>query len=225
MVLALTESLQSHDSNHSVLGKLVAKSPELAELLLKRRSTLAANMRGPGPDREALDTLLRIATRVPDHGKLTPWRIQVLWPEGQARLGDICARIFREDNPDASEEAIAFERQRPQRSPLLLVVTSHPNMEKLAKVPLIEQQISAGAVCQNLLVGATALGFASQLLTDWPAYHPKVRCALGHSEDTEIIGFVHIGSPAKTPPMERPRPEIEDVVSEWSGARADRRST
>lgn len=196
----------------------MTQAPELVELLLKRRSTLAANMCAPGPDRKALDTLLRIATRVPDHGKLTPWRIQVLWAEGQARLGDICARIFREDHSGASEEQIEFERQRPQRSPLLLVVTSHPNMEKLAKVPLIEQQISAGAVCQNLLVGAMALGFVSQLLTDWPAYHPKVRRALGHSEHTEIIGFVHIGSPAKTPPMERPRPEIKDIVSEWSGS-------
>lgn len=198
----------------------MAKTPELALLLLKRRSTLAANMRAPGPDREALDTLLRIATRVPDHGKLTPWRIQVLWPEGQARLGDICAQIFRDEHPNASKEEVAFERQRPQRSPLLLIVTSHPNMEKLAKVPLIEQEISAGAVCQNLLIGASALGFASQLLTDWPAYHPKVRRALGHSETTKIIGFVHIGSLAKTPPMERPRPEIAEIVSEWprSGA-------
>ncbi len=217
-MVTLTESIQSHTSNHLFPSNLVAKAPKLAELLLKRRSTLAANMRGPGPDPEALDTLLRMATRVPDHGKLTPWRIQVLRPEGQARLGDICAQIFSEDNPGASMEEIEFERQRPQRSPLLLVVTSHPNKEKLAKVPLIEQQISAGALCQNLLIGAAALGFASQLLTDWPAYHPKVRGALGHSEDTEIIGFVHIGSPAKTPPMERPRPEIKDIVSEWSCA-------
>lgn len=198
----------------------MARTPELAELLLKRRSTLAANMRPPGPGPEALDVLLRIATRVPDHGKLTPWRIQVLRSEGQARLGDICAQVFSEDNPGASKEQIAFERQRPQRSPLLLVVTCHPNREKLAKVPLIEQRISAGAVCQNLLVGATALGLASQLLTDWPAYHPKIRRALGHSENTEIIGFVHIGSPAETPPKERPRPEIEAIVSEWSGADA-----
>lgn len=198
----------------------MARTPDLAELLLKRRSTLAANMRPPGPDSDALDVLLRIATRVPDHGKLTPWRIQVLRSEGQARLGDICAEVFREDNPDASEAQIEFERQRPQRSPLLLVVTSHPNREKLAKVPMIEQQISAGAVCQNLLVGAAALGFASQLLTDWPAYHPKIRRALGHAENTEIIGFVHIGSPAETPPKERPRPELEDVVSAWPGSGA-----
>ena len=193
----------------------MARTPDLAELLLKRRSTLAANMRPPGPDSDTLDVLLRIATRVPDHGKLTPWRIQVLRSEGQARLGDICAEVFREDHPGASKAQIEFERQRPQRSPLLLVVTCHPNREKLAKVPLIEQQISAGAVCQNLLVGATALGFASQLLTDWPAYHPKIRRALGHAENTEIIGFVHIGSPAETSPKERPRPDLEDVVSEW----------
>lgn len=198
----------------------MARTPDLAELLLKRRSTLAANMRPPGPDPEALDVLLRIATRVPDHGKLTPWRIQVLRSEAQARLGDICAEVFREDNPDASEAQIEFERQRLQRSPLLLVVTCHPNREKLAKVPMIEQQISAGAVCQNLLVGATALGFASQLLTDWPAYHPKIRRALGHAENTEIIGFVHIGSPAETSPKERPRPDLEDVVSEWPRSEA-----
>ena len=187
----------------------------MIDLLLTRRSVLAVNLVEPAPDDETLNLILRAGIRVPDHGRCEPWRIQILRAEAQKSLGDLCAAIFRRENPDVAESLVAAELERPQRSPLLLVVSSHPNAEKFAKVPEIEQLLSAAAVCQNILVATQALGFNAQWVTDWPSYHPEVRTFLGHEPDTEISGFVHLGTATK-PPNERPRPEFETIVSEWS---------
>lgn len=185
------------------------------ELLLKRRSVVAANITEPGPDAAALDTILRAATRVPDHGKLAPWRIQVLHKEGQRRLGDVLGDLFAREIPDANHKQVEFERQRPQRAPLLLVVTV--KIRQGHKVPEMEQMLSGGAVCTNILIAANALGFCAQWLTEWPAYRPEVARALGHDpESDQIVGFVYIGTPME-PPTERVRPELGDVVSEWTG--------
>lgn len=188
---------------------------DAVDLLLSRRSVLAVNIGPPGPDDEALQTMLRIATRVPDHGKLTPWRIQVLREEGQRQLGDLLARLFAEANPAATEKQVNFERNRLQRAPLLLAVTAkiRPNH----KIPEMEQLLSAGAVCYGLLIAAKAVGYAAQWLTEWPAYRPEVVEALGHDPQTDrIVGFVYLGT-ATEPPAERPRPELADIVSDWPG--------
>ena len=188
---------------------------DAVELLLTRRSVLAANIVPPAPDRETLEIMLQIATRVPDHGKLTPWRIQVLRDVGQRRLGDLLAHLFRQANPTANEKHIAFERNRPQRAPLLLVVTAKLRPDH--KIPEMEQLLSAGAVCYGLLVAARALGYAAQWLTEWPAYRPEVIEALGHDSVTDrIVGFVYVGT-ASSPPSERPRPALADVVADWTG--------
>ncbi len=184
------------------------------DLLLTRRSVLAMNLGEPGPDDESLDKILRAGIRVPDHGRTEPWRIQVLRKDAQRALAEICVEIFKRENPAAAGAQIEFERQRPQRSPLLLIVTSHPRPEKFAKVPEIEQTLSSAAVCQNILIATEALGYNAQWVTDWLAYHPEVRVALGHQADTKIVGFIHIGT-ASEPPNERPRPEFETIVSEW----------
>ena len=185
------------------------------DLLLKRRSVVAANITEPGPDAAALEIILRAATRVPDHGKLAPWRIQVLHKDGQRRLGDLLANLFAKEIPEANAKQIEFERHRPQRAPVLLVVTS--KVLKPHKIPEMEQLLSGGAVCTSILIAANALGFCAQWLTEWPAYRPEVARALGHDPDSDqIIGFVYIGTPAE-PPTERPRPALEEVVSEWPG--------
>ncbi|MDA0239827.1 MAG: nitroreductase family protein, partial [Proteobacteria bacterium] len=157
--------------------------------------------------------------RVPDHGRCFPWRIQVIKKEGQQALGEIAANEFAKDHPGATPEEIEFERARLQRAPILLVVTRYLNHEKAAKVPLIEQELSGGALCQNILNGSHAIGYVAQWLTEWPAYSPAIRKALGHTAETEIIGLMYIGS-ATEPPSERSRAEIADVVTEWSGPTA-----
>lgn len=192
-----------------------AASPDTLDLLLTRRSVVAKNLGDPGPDAVTLKKIISAGLRVPDHGKLGPWRIQILNDDGKAALGDIFASVFLADNPDAEERIVEMERHRPQRCPVLLVVTSridphHP------KIPEMEQRLSGGALCQNILVAAHASGFAAQWLTEWPAFHASVKDALGHSEDTDIIGFIYIGTPSEAP-TERGRPAYDDVVSEWTG--------
>lgn len=183
------------------------------ELLLSRRSVTAMMLGEPGPDDAALDTILRVATRVPDHGKLTPWRIQILRSEGQRHLGDLLADLFVKAYPEANDKQIEFERNRPQRAPLLLVVTS--KVRKDHKIPEMEQMLSGGAVCYSVLIAARALGFSAQWLTEWPAYRTEVVEALGHDPATDrIIGFLYLGT-ATEAPQERPRPALADVASEW----------
>lgn len=184
------------------------------DFLLTRRSILAAQMVEPAPGRADLDTILHAGLRVPDHGKITPWRIQIVREDGQKKLGDLYAGIMQREDPDAREMQIAAAREQLQRSPLLLVVSCRPDPAKFAKVPKIEQQLSAGAVCTNLLIAAGALGFAAQWLTGGPAYNADIKQALGLTADTDIIGFIHLGSVASTP-KERPRPDFDDIVSVW----------
>lgn len=184
------------------------------DLLLSRRSVLAKDLSEPGPSAEELETILAAGLRVPDHGCVEPWRVQVLHKTAQASLAKICSEIFGRENPAAGDVLVEAEHERMQRSPVLLVVSSHLDPRRFEKVPAMEQLLSAGALCQNMLIAAQALGFGAQWVTGWPAYHPQIRTALGHGADTDIVGFVHIGTPAE-PPRERPRPDPEAIVSEW----------
>lgn len=190
-------------------------SNPVIDLLLSRRSVLAKDLTEPGPSDDDLDTILSAALRVPDHGRVEPWRIQVLRKPAQRALADRCLAIFERDNPGASDALRAAEHERMQRSPLLLVVSSHPDPRRFDKVPAIEQLLSAGALCENVLLAAYALGYGAQWVTGWPAYHPEVRAALGHGRDTDIVGFVHLGT-AAAPPRERPRPDPAAIVSDWA---------
>lgn len=180
------------------------------ELLRRRRSVVVKNMCEPGPSAEEMEQILDAGLRVPDHGKIGPWRLQVLNKTAQAMLGDVLAQEFSGRVPDANEKQIEFERDRPQRAPVLIVVSSNVNREH--SVPEFEQLLSCGAVCMNLLNAATALGYASQWLSEWPAYNNTVKQALGVAEDQHIVGFVYIGSASESP-SERVRPGIDTVVS------------
>ena len=186
------------------------------DLLLTRRSVLAKNLGEPGPDDESLHKILSAGIRVPDHGRAEPWRIQVLRKDAQRALAETSVEIFKRETPSAADVQIEVERQRPQRSPVLLVVTSHPDPQKFAKVPEVEQMLSSAAVCQNILIATRALGYDAQWVTDWPAYHPEIRVALGHQADTRIVGFIHVGTAVERP-NERQRPKFDAIVSEWSG--------
>lgn len=198
----------SKDLDPDVLGILPDRNDATLELLLRRRSLVVAKQTGPGPSPEELDILLRCATRVPDHAKLTPWRIAVVQGAAQRRLGEVFADTYRRQDPDASKARIETERQRPQRAPLLLIVSSKIESER---VPRLEQLLSGAAVCQNILIAATALGYASQWLTEWVSYDPEVKRYLHIAERDEILGFLYIGR-ASEAPRERPRPELEEVV-------------
>lgn len=180
--------------------------------LLTRRSTSVKDMRAPAPSDAELEQILRVATRVPDHGKLTPWRIKILRGEGALKLGAIAADIFARHNDHANEAQIAAEHTRFARAPLCLAVLSTP---VLGTKPVWEQELSAGAVCMNILHAAHALGYGAKWLTEWVAYDAAILKALGGNPETDkIAGFVYLGT--KTLETEdRARPELAQIVTEY----------
>lgn len=188
--------------------------PDALQLLRTRRSVKPMELTGPAPSATEIDTLLGIASRVPDHGKLTPWRFIVF--EGDARLaaGEAIASAFRADRPDATPEQIAFERTRLARAPLVIAVVSRAGPH--VKIPEWEQQLSAGAAAMSLVLAAHALGYAASWITEWYAYDRRVLEALGVADSERIAGFVHIGRPTK-PPEDRPRPALATIVTNFKG--------
>jgi len=188
--------------------------PDALQLLKTRRSVKPMELAGPPPTREQIDTLLAIASRVPDHGKLTPWRFIVF--EGAARktAGEKIAAVFEADHPEATADQIAFERNRLARAPLVIAVVSRAAPH--VKIPEWEQQLSAGASAMSLVIAAHAMGFAASWITEWYAYDRRVLEALGLAPNERVAAFVHIGMPAK-PPEDRARPTLADVVTRFGG--------
>lgn len=187
--------------------------PDALQLLKTRRSVKPMEMTGPGPTGNELDTLLSIASRVPDHGKLAPWRFIVF--EGDARLaaGKAIAGIFAADHADATPEQLDFESNRLARAPLVVAVVSRAGPH--VKIPEWEQQLSAGAAAMNLVIAAHASGFVASWITEWYAYDRRVLEKLGLAPNERIAGFVHIGRAAKAP-EDRDRPRLETIVTRYS---------
>ncbi len=188
-------------------------SDETIALLWRRRSTPADFLGAPGPDAETLKAILTIAARAPDHRRVTPFRFVVFEGEGRKRFGEALADAFVKDNPEAEQRRIECERNRFMRAPTVVAVISSPNPDH--KTPLWEQTLTAGAVCQNMLIAASAYGFAAQWITEWYAYHDEIREALTLSKDEQVAAYIYIGS-AKEDPKERARPVIEDIVTRFS---------
>ncbi len=186
------------------------RRPEVTEFLLSRRSCPAKLLRGPAPERAALMEMLTAAMRVPDHGKLEPWRFVVL--EGAALAG-FAARVrarAAETGQDADKGALAFEQ-----APMAVAVVASPQASE--KIPAIEQTLSAGAAALSLVNAALAEGWGASWLTGWPAYdRALVEGALGLAPEEWIAGFVYLGQ-CDAPPPERPRPDPEARVR-WLGA-------
>lgn len=187
--------------------------PDALHLLKTRRSVKPMELTGPAPSTADIDTLLTVASRVPDHGKLKPWRFIVF--EGAARetAGDIIAEIFRNEHPEATADQIVFERQRLARAPLVIAVVSRAAPH--VKIPEWEQQLSAGAAAMNLVTAAHAMGLAASWITEWYAYDRNVLVRLGLAENERIAGFVHIGHAVK-PPEDRDRPRLAEIVTRWA---------
>jgi len=186
--------------------------PNAIDLLKSRRSVKPIELNGPGPTAAELATLLTVASRVPDHGKLTPWRFIVF--EGDARLtaGEKIAEAFRANRPDATADQVEYERKRLARAPLVIAVVSRAGAH--VKIPEWEQVLSAGAAATSLVFAAHALGFAASWLTEWYAYDRRVLEALGVKPQERIAGFVHIGRPGK-PSEDRPRPPLDEIVTRY----------
>ena len=177
-----------------------------------RRSVPSKQLTVPGPDDPTLLRMLQAAVRVPDHGKLVPFRL--LRIQGQARhtLGEILVARTLQHDPQAPAAAIEKERGRFSHAPLIITVIARLTPDH--KVPEQEQLLSAGCVCFALLQSAQALGFGAQWLTGWAAYDPAIGQALGLGENEKVAGFIHIGTPRLDVP-ERDRPEAAALLSDW----------
>lgn len=194
---------------------LVADIPmnETLELLARRRSLPPMGLAAPGPDADQLAALLKLAARVPDHGKLAPWRFIVIEGSARDRLGAVALAIKLETTPELDGAARQAELTRFSRAPLVIAVVSRAAPH--VKIPEWEQVLSAGAVCMNLIVAAKAMGFASTWITEWCAYDGKFRDGLGLAAHERIAGFVHVGS-ATFAPEDRVRPDMDAIVSRFA---------
>jgi nitroreductase len=189
--------------------------PDALDLLKTRRSIKPIELHGPPPSAAEIETLLTVASRVPDHGKLTPWRFIVF--EGEARLsaGAKLAEIFRNKRPDATPDQVEYERTRLARAPLVIAVVSRAGPH--VKIPEWEQVLSAGAAATSLVLAAHAMGYAASWLTEWYAYDRGALDALGLAPNERIAGFVHIGRATK-PAEDRPRPPLSEIVTRYNAS-------
>lgn len=180
-------------------------------LLETRRSGKPRDLVAPGPSQEELDRILTIAMRTPDHGKIAPWRFVVVRPNQRQQLADLLARALPEHDPDATSAHYSKALEFAHQAPVMIALISSPIQGH--KIPVWEQELSCGAVGMNLLQAAHAMGYVGGWITGWQAYSPRVSRAF--CQDGErIAGFIFLGTPGN-PLEERPRPSLDDHVSDW----------
>jgi nitroreductase len=206
-------------SSSSISHLATADSHSLSDLLTvleTRRSVKPAALGEPGPNSDELRRLLTIASRVPDHGALVPWRFMLLQGEARRVASAQLAAVYAAQHPEQSPETVATLAKLSQvftQSPLVVTVISRADPG--ARRPEWEQVLTVGAVCMNLLAAATAMGYASVWLTGWAAYDAKAQATLGVRVGEKVAGFIHIGTARERPP-DRIRPELDELITDWS---------
>ena len=183
------------------------------EFLHRRRSVPSRLLGDPGPTPEQVEALLAESVRVPDHGKLAPWRFLRIQGAARQVLGDLVAARGLALDPSAPAAAVEKDRLRFSHAPLVITVVAR--LTPGHKVPEQEQLLSGGAVCFALLQAAQALGFGAQWLTGWAAYDPQIKARLGIGADESVLGFIHIGTASAEAP-ERQRPDPRELLTDWT---------
>src|SRR5471030_2817177 len=187
--------------------------PDALQLMRTRRSPRIPDLEAPGPSAAELDTILSVAARVPDHGKLVPWRFLVIEGEQKKLVAAELLPLLRKAHPEATEDQVAKEPGRFAHSPLVVAVISRAGPHP--KIPEWEQVLSAGAACMSLVLAAHAMGYGANWITEWYAYDRGVLNALGLAPHERIVGFIHIGR-QPTPPVDRPRPPLNEIATRFS---------
>ena len=185
---------------------LPVPSQEMRHRLAVRRSAPAQSLAAPGPSEAELGEILRLGARTPDHGKLFPWRFVILSPGARGRIAQALTPLA-ERQPDPGKAAKTLMKLT--APPVTVLVISTPVVGH--KVPVWEQELSAGAVCMNLEHAANAFGYCASWITDWYSYDPEAAAMFGVGEGEKIAGFIHLGTLAE-PPLERPRPEMAGKI-------------
>ncbi|MGV6801370.1 MAG: nitroreductase family protein [bacterium] len=187
-------------------------SQDTLTLLAHRRSTPVKLLTTPGPDDTQMAKLIELGARVSDHRRVVPFHFITFTGKAREEFGRALGHIYKAEHPQCAPEEVTLEEQRFLRAPVIIAVISSP--DRAHKTPVWEQYLTAGAVCQNLLIAANAMGFASQWLTEWYAFDPAVHQTLGMTEDEQVAGFIYIGT-ASEPPLERPRVDAATLVTQW----------
>jgi len=180
---------------------------EVLDFLALRRSTSAVSLAAPGPNADELSALIRLAARVPDHGKLSPWRFIILDSEGKAELAARFEALAQARNDPRAVAKLA----KLKTPPVAIAVVSRTVRHE---IPDWEQELSAGAVCTTLLYAAQAMGYGANWITDWYAYDAQAKAALGLAADERVAGFILMGT-SKEPPLERERPDPTALTTTW----------
>lgn len=181
---------------------------------LQQRWSLPSRLLGePAPDDETTVRILDTALRVPDHGRLRPWRFLRIRGEARQRLGDLLVQVYTRDHPDAPTNVLDKERGRFVQAPLVIAVIGC--IQHGHRIPEVEQRASGAALCFQVLLAAKAHGYGAQWLTGWAAYDRRILDRLGLTENEEIIGFLHIGTPTSELP-DRERPAAADLLTDWN---------
>ncbi len=187
--------------------------PSPLQFLDARRSVPSRQLGEPGPDDATVHRMLTAAVRVPDHGKLVPFRFIRIQGEARHVLGEYLAARTLHLDPDAADAVVEKDRARFSHAPLIITVVAR--LTPGHKVPEQEQLLSAGSVCFALLQAAQALGFGAQWLTGWMAYDHAVAATLGLTANEKIVGFIHVGTPQLDAP-ERERPDAATLLTDWT---------
>lgn len=193
------------------MTKLNDRSSLLA-FLKTRKSASAKAIGGPGPDAAQLRDILDIAVRVPDHGKLNPWRFVVFESDARVRVGNLFSKRFAELHPDCPADSINFQKGLFTRAPVVVAVVS--TAAEHVKIPVWEQLMSSAAVCFNLVLAAQAHGFDAQWQSDWVAYDEGAKAAMGISPQEKVSGLIYIGT-SSVPLEDRPRPDAASLTTHW----------
>jgi nitroreductase len=178
--------------------------------LKSRKSASAKAMMGPGPSNSQIEEILDIAVRVPDHGKLSPWRLILIEGEGRLTIGQGFAEVWANNNPNHGTESLDFQRGLFMRAPVILIVVSTAAIH--GKIPIWEQQMSSAAVCYNVVLAATALGFDAQWQSDWVAYDEGAKAVMGVAPHEKVSGIIYIGT-SSAPLEDRPRPNVSSMLT------------
>lgn len=184
------------------------------DFLLSRRSKPIGELKEPGPSDAEIRTMLTAAARVPDHGRLAPWRFILYRGDARHRIGEALAELAEKREGELPEHRRQQELARFSRAPLVVGVVSVPRDHP--KVPDWEKFLSGGAAAMNLLIAAGALGYGASWISNWYADDEEGKRILGIAPTERVVGFVHIGTYEGTTP-ERPRPELADIVSDYAG--------
>lgn len=184
---------------------------ETIETLQSRASTPARMLGEPAPGAAELEQVIQAALAAPDHGGLKPWRFVIIEGQARARLAELYGRTRIKLNPEASAEELENERAKPFRSPMIIAVCAVLD-EAVAKVPVVEQIVSAGAAAQNILLALDALGYGAILLTGGNAYDDDVKALLGLAPKDAIVGFIHTGTPTRALPKKRRASPADHMV-------------